>query len=212
MRDELASSNGSGYDLALLERIRQPLIVLDANRRIVYRNASGGEVLERGDPIEDRGGFAVCADAASDEQLVTALRGLTLSEALGRARASWNRQSLWLKRGDESGDRLLSTLTALRSQPVVRAFGNMPLALLTIYEPGLEKDIDTDALIEMFSLTRAEARVASRLVSGLSVQEVAKEFGVGVTTVRSQLKALFEKTGTRRQAELVRLLLLATEV
>jgi len=30
--------------------------------------------------------------------------------------------------------------------------------------------------------------------------------------VRSQLKALFEKTGTRRQAELVRLLLLATEV
>lgn len=211
MRDELGVSNGLDLDLPLLERVRQPVVVLDANRRIVYRNSSGAEVIERGDPIEDRSGLVACIDQESDSQLATMLRGLTMGEALGKSRASWNRQSLWLKHADGE-NRVLATLTSLRSKPLARAFGQLPLALLTLFEPGLEKDIDCDALIEMFSLTRAEARVAARLVSGLSVQEIAREFGVGVTTVRSQLKALFEKTGTRRQAELVRLLLLATEI
>ena len=52
-------------------------------------------------------------------------------------------------------------------------------------------------------LTQAEARLAVALCEGLSVEEAAARFGVSLATVRAQLKAVFAKTGTRRQAELV---------
>jgi len=58
----------------------------------------------------------------------------------------------------------------------------------------------------LFGLSRAEARLALRLLAGLTPQECAREAGVGVATVRSQLHSMFAKTGARRQAELVALL------
>ena len=58
----------------------------------------------------------------------------------------------------------------------------------------------------LFGLTRREARVASALATGLQLQEIAALHGVGMGTVRSQLKSIFVKTGTNRQPELVALL------
>ena len=61
-------------------------------------------------------------------------------------------------------------------------------------------------LAVLFGLSRAEARLALRLLAGQTPQECAREAGVGVATVRSQLHSMFAKTGARRQAELVALL------
>lgn len=54
-----------------------------------------------------------------------------------------------------------------------------------------------------YGLTQAEARLAVALCEGLSVEEAAARFGLSLATVRAQLKGVFAKTGTRRQAELV---------
>jgi DNA-binding CsgD family transcriptional regulator len=59
---------------------------------------------------------------------------------------------------------------------------------------------------QAFQLTPAEARVAVYLASGAALKDYAEEFGVTYNTVRAQLRAIFEKTDTHRQAELVRLL------
>ena len=61
-------------------------------------------------------------------------------------------------------------------------------------------------LERIFGLTRAEARLAVLLAGGASTTEAARLQGVGVATARSQLAAIFVKTRTSRQAELVRLL------
>ena len=53
-------------------------------------------------------------------------------------------------------------------------------------------------------LSRAEARLASRLQEGLSLKESAEELGVTVNTARNQLKSIFEKLGINRQSDLVR--------
>jgi DNA-binding CsgD family transcriptional regulator len=66
---------------------------------------------------------------------------------------------------------------------------------------------DVLALQRTHGLTRAEARVVSRLAVGLDLPTIAAELGVGVETVRSHLKRAYAKTGTSRQAELVRLVL-----
>ncbi|MCP6151313.1 hypothetical protein NL425_26555, partial [Klebsiella pneumoniae] len=58
-------------------------------------------------------------------------------------------------------------------------------------------------LATTFSLTPAEAALAAALAVGASLADFAEQRGVAMSTVRSQLKALYEKTDTRRQGELV---------
>lgn len=55
-------------------------------------------------------------------------------------------------------------------------------------------------------LTGAEARLAAELGEGTRVEQIAQTFGISRETVRSQLKAIFSKTGVHRQVELVSLL------
>ena len=58
----------------------------------------------------------------------------------------------------------------------------------------------------VFRLTQAEARLATQLARGESLENVADQFGIGKETARSQLKSIFAKTGVHRQAELVAVL------
>jgi DNA-binding CsgD family transcriptional regulator len=61
-------------------------------------------------------------------------------------------------------------------------------------------------LCAAFGLTAAEAKLAARLASGLGIDAAAASLGVSRETSRSQLKGVFAKTNTRRQAELAGLL------
>lgn len=65
-------------------------------------------------------------------------------------------------------------------------------------------------LRERFGLTPKETEVAGEIVRGRSINAVAVALGVGRETVRFHLKALFQKTNTHSQTELL-LALLATD-
>lgn len=60
-------------------------------------------------------------------------------------------------------------------------------------------------LASFCGLSQQQARVAAELISGRSVEGIARKLGVTVDTVRSHLKAVYEKTGARSQAEVVAL-------
>ena len=57
----------------------------------------------------------------------------------------------------------------------------------------------------LFDLTAAEARVARSLTMGQTVDEIASEKGVSSHTVRTQVRGVLEKTGSRRQADVIAL-------
>jgi DNA-binding CsgD family transcriptional regulator len=61
-------------------------------------------------------------------------------------------------------------------------------------------------LAETFGLTPAEARLASIMAAGISIERAADQLGLARVTVRNQLKAVFAKTATHRQGELIALL------
>ncbi|MER9093969.1 hypothetical protein NKI34_23240 [Mesorhizobium sp. M0700] len=58
----------------------------------------------------------------------------------------------------------------------------------------------------LFDLTPAEARLATALASGRSVQEAAIEIGIAVKSARTYLERIHRKTGTNRQSQLMALL------
>jgi DNA-binding CsgD family transcriptional regulator len=80
-------------------------------------------------------------------------------------------------------------------------------ALLFAFDPENTPTITVDMVRRLFNLSEAESALAVALCSGKTVDEAAAERGISIHTARSQLKSIFGKTGTKRQADLVSLLL-----
>ena len=64
----------------------------------------------------------------------------------------------------------------------------------------------------MFNLTPAEVAVATQLMRGLEAKQIARVHHRSLHTVRSQMRSLLQKTGSRRQADLVRVLMRASQL
>jgi DNA-binding CsgD family transcriptional regulator len=80
-------------------------------------------------------------------------------------------------------------------------------AVLLLAEQDAEGRPQLPDLRQMFDLTNSEAATVAALVQGRNPREIAKMRRIGYTTVRTHLRSAFAKTGARRQAELVALVL-----
>lgn len=80
-------------------------------------------------------------------------------------------------------------------------------ATVILRDPARRLKMAAPDLERLFSLSPAEARLACLLADGLSTEDAALQLGVSRHTVRSQLQAVYAKTGANRQGDLVRLLL-----
>lgn len=59
----------------------------------------------------------------------------------------------------------------------------------------------------LYGLTPAEAKLASAIANGMSIEEVSEQQCISKYTVRNHLKSCFHKTGVKRQSALVKLIL-----
>lgn len=80
-------------------------------------------------------------------------------------------------------------------------------ALLFAFDPETAPTMRAGLVQRLFSLSEAEAALAVALCNGLSLEQASNERGTSLNTVRSQLKSIFNKTGTNRQADLISVLL-----
>ncbi|MGB3627607.1 MAG: helix-turn-helix transcriptional regulator [Henriciella sp.] len=75
--------------------------------------------------------------------------------------------------------------------------------LVTFERAGGARALDKKLAAAVFGLTRAEADIASELMAGQSLADIATARGIAISTARTHLARLFSKTGTTRQPELV---------
>ena len=75
--------------------------------------------------------------------------------------------------------------------------------VLFLIDPREQSDLDEDMIGSAINCTPAEARLVQSLVSGVSLRQHAEKIGTSYNTVRTQLQALFGKTQTNSQVELV---------
>ena len=81
-----------------------------------------------------------------------------------------------------------------------------PVALLVVHDLQGRASALADLLQDRYGLTGAEARVAVEMASGDGREAAAARLGISVSTARTHLSRIYEKTETTRQAELVALL------
>jgi DNA-binding CsgD family transcriptional regulator len=79
-------------------------------------------------------------------------------------------------------------------------------ALLVLSDFSRKRVVPADVLGAAFGLSPAEAKLAAIIAEGHSLGEAAEQLSIARETARNQLKAIFGKTNTHRQGELVALL------
>ena len=106
-----------------------------------------------------------------------------------------------------SGGALVISAIALSPQaPLAQYTTTLAAAAIFIRDPKDEIASLPGILSATYGLTAAETRLASRLFVGRSLVQAAEDGAVSLETVRAQLKSIFNKTGVRRQTDLLRLL------
>lgn len=94
-----------------------------------------------------------------------------------------------------------------RPREQVFGFARHVTAVMVISDPDQAPEPAAATLARLFGLTPALGRLAAALAAGRTLAEYAEEAAITEGTARWHLKELFARTGTSRQAELVRMLL-----
>ncbi|TIS49135.1 helix-turn-helix transcriptional regulator [Mesorhizobium sp.] len=188
--------------LNILDCIHVPAFSLDWLGRVIRMNRGGEALLGSG--ISLASGWLHAMDRESDAKLQRLLAAAITPKA-----------------ADPS-----SSLAAIAARSVsIRRWDRRPLVVEAVPAAGLFADVlhqaralvlvtDLEArtpppperLAAVLGVTPAEARLMSRLVSGDRLADAAWALGISEQTARNHLKAIFAKTDTHRQAELIALL------
>jgi len=103
----------------------------------------------------------------------------------------------------------VAVLQCLPIPPAVTALvmWQRPMKMVVLHSDGFSpSDSGMRILKTVYGFTPTECRVADLLMQDLTIAEIAAYSAVSAGTVRNQVKSLLQKTGCRRQAELVNLL------
>ena len=82
-----------------------------------------------------------------------------------------------------------------------------PLAVLFITAPERQLEAPAETLQNLFGLTKSEAVLTEKLVAGMTLEEISADQSITKHTARKHLKSVFEKTGSNRQAQLIKLVM-----
>ncbi len=80
-------------------------------------------------------------------------------------------------------------------------------AIIFITDPENATGLDDEQLRERFGLTAAEARLVHEMIRNGNIHNAAESLTIKIATARTHLHRIFAKTGTRSQADLMRLVL-----
>ena len=192
----------------LLDRMRSPIILVDAELRIGVANPLAMKLLaegERGGPLRYRHGNLECTDSKTHAAMKRAISDANLfgdQSFSGVDRAFVKAPSV---RGSSISD-LHLCLLALRPKETMGAFGSQPMAMVMVYDPSNRQKLDPFMVASAYDLTPAEARVATGLAAGEVAKAIASAHGVSLPTVRSQIASLYRKLGVSSSGELAAML------
>jgi DNA-binding CsgD family transcriptional regulator len=184
----------------VLDHLSAGLFLLDVHGRIVHTNGAADAMLSDGGLLRAIGGRLV-AGAAPVERTLRETALTTRDERVPNGRDG---VVIPLRAGD--GERYIARALPLASATPGSA-GAAPEAATAVFvrRATMESPSPPDIIAETYRLTPTELRVLTALVDIGGVPDVAAALGVAETTVKTHLGRLFAKTGTRRQAELVKL-------
>ncbi len=173
-----------------LDQSKDAILLLDATGWILFANRKAEMMLRQGNPII-RQGRLHSQNIQENKALLNALHkaqaGIGSALKFGINHSSAGRVAMF------------SPIQAARSEQL-DIFAHV---MVIITEPDKSIDGNLGSFAKLYGLTAAEARILQYLLHQLSTKEIAELLDISINTLRTHLKALFAKTHTRNQRELV---------
>lgn len=195
---------------ALLDRLAAPVFLLEASGRVGATNASAERLLASPAGLRRERGRLTCVRPP----LAEAIRAATVRTAAfaeGAARSPGPPPIATVELPREGARPLQLLFLPLRpAQPLRATHDRRVRVLVVVHGTGEALRLDPEQVARCYGLTPTEGLLAAAIASGRSVAEFALARGCSEETARTHLKRVLEKTETRRQPELVRLLLGST--
>ncbi len=180
------------------------MVLVDEQLQVHYKNEAAAQLLQRDPRLRQSGNTLVCdghAGTIGATDLMLGLRRLRLGGQSSYLECGPARDRAVVRAGLAAQMPLVLLLSALRPEETMGVFGPRSLAMVLVHDPALRRRPDPFVIAAIYDLTPAEAAVAAAVTEGTPVHQIAVNHGVAVSTVRSQLSALFAKMGVSGQAE-----------
>jgi DNA-binding CsgD family transcriptional regulator len=183
----------------ILDGLNAGLFLVRPDGRIAHANVAGRDVLRADDFLRSIGGRLTARDA----QVNRTLREIFAAADKGDGEIGSKGIALPLI-GDD-GERHVAHVLPLTSGARRAGVDPAAAAAVFVHRAELETPSSPDIISRAYQLTPAELRVLLAIVDIGGIPEVATALGVANSTIKTHVDRLFEKTGTSRQADLVKL-------
>jgi DNA-binding CsgD family transcriptional regulator/PAS domain-containing protein len=186
----------------LLDRSATAIVLLDAQGRVVYLNRAAEALQSRCDDLSLHAHGIRLADESDHERLQALIR-----QCIDAVTKSGRSTGAVMRAIRPSGRRPYSIRVSgiAHAPPTLTLF--RPVVSLLISDPERRPGPSAQEVTALFRLTPAEVRLAQSLADGTSLRRSADRLGITYGSARSRLTQIFDKTHTRSQRELIRLLL-----
>lgn len=193
--------NGAAAMLAeTLDGLSAGLFLVDARGQVVHANRAAQEILAADGVLRLFGGQLVTDDA----RINNALRGMFA--LAGKGDAALDIKGMALPLPARNGDHYIAHVLPLNSGERRRASAAYKAtAAVFVRKTTLQTPSSSAAIARIYNLTPAELQVLLAVVEIGGAPDVAQALGVAESTIKTHLKRLFNKTGAKRQADLVKL-------
>lgn len=192
-QDARALHRDAALGSELMAQLGLAVLALDRDRKLVFANREADTMLRATTCLKLLHGQLAASIAAENAGL---------QAAIARVSASRQGESLALRATSGAQPEIFLNISRLPGRDTHAAFGHAEI-LVTARRRGKTPLVTARQLQQSFKLSAAEAAVAEALISGRTPDEYAAGAGVSIATVRTQLRAIFEKTNTRSQTEAV---------
>ena len=197
-----SESLGSLYSQAI-GRLSIATVLIDENGYVLEQNVFAKQILDSGDGLKVVGGRLEAFYPSDNRELRRLVK-----EAFARSHQQQEEslpEAMSITR--PSGEVNLGVvIEVIPSQGWAEGKGQSQ-AVIYIRDAVGKSQASSEVAKKLFGLTPAETALSLQLANGLSLEEAAEELGIRRNTARAHLRAIFSKTGVRRQTELVRIFL-----
>ena len=192
--------------LDALDKLQRGVILLDASAHPTFCNKLATAWLDSKGPvcIATTGQLAVQTPYSESDQLFKHAVARALQPLTNDVDEHYT-NAILLRSADGSAAYAVH-VAPLSNRGELASGASVPRAVVIIADLRSASSLPASILNSQFDLTHAEARAALEVARGGSVEEMSQRLGVSANTLKSQLQAVYMKTGTHRQVDMLKLL------
>jgi DNA-binding CsgD family transcriptional regulator/PAS domain-containing protein len=184
-----------------IDQLAFGVIILNERAHVIRVNETASRLMKETQLLRVVGNF-LQAGAAEHEVLL----GRAIQQALaagGGGELPGGSLALATRSGEHSVHLLLRPIQEADPEGAITAGG----VALFLSSEKLQRIVSIETFARLYDLSKAEVALVAELLEGLSIIEAATHLGISENTARVQLRSVFTKTDTHRQADLMRLVL-----